>query len=271
MNRLLKQHRQMADMVKSMSRGGGKGMAGMMAAPWVAWAGGMGGPRHDARLRRRPWACGSAAAACPISINSRRSAAASCQGPRRGMPGRRPKAAESGPLRPSQEEITLLFQNLERTRQEMLKIRLARGGAKKRPYYSIVVADSHSPRDGRFIEKVGAYDPQLAKDHPGRVTLKVERIEDWIEEGRPAHRPRGPLPEPKEGLAQVGARQQSEQGQARQEGRGTRRRAGPARRGPQGRRSRSRRHRPRLKPKPPEPVAAEAETAPEPAVEEAPG
>ena len=65
----------------------------------------------------------------------------------------------------------------------MLKIRLARGGAKKRPYYSIVVADSHSPRDGRFIEKVGAYDPQLAKDNPGRVTLKVERIEDWIKKG----------------------------------------------------------------------------------------
>ena len=57
----------------------------------------------------------------------------------------------------------------------MLKIRLARGGAKKRPYYSIVVADSHSPRDGRFIEKVGAYNPLLKKDDPNRVTLKVER------------------------------------------------------------------------------------------------
>jgi small subunit ribosomal protein S16 len=65
----------------------------------------------------------------------------------------------------------------------MLKIRLARGGAKKRPYYSIVVADSHSPRDGRFIEKVGAYDPQLAKDNPGRVVLKLERIEDWLKKG----------------------------------------------------------------------------------------
>jgi small subunit ribosomal protein S16 len=65
----------------------------------------------------------------------------------------------------------------------MLKIRLARGGAKKRPYYSIVVADSHSPRDGRFIEKVGTYDPLLAKDNPGRVTLKVERIQDWMKKG----------------------------------------------------------------------------------------
>lgn len=65
----------------------------------------------------------------------------------------------------------------------MLKIRLARGGAKKRPYYSIVVADSHSPRDGRFIEKVGTYNPQLAKDREDRVTLKVERIQDWLAKG----------------------------------------------------------------------------------------
>jgi small subunit ribosomal protein S16 len=65
----------------------------------------------------------------------------------------------------------------------MIKIRLARGGAKKRPYYSIVVADSHSPRDGRFIEKVGAYNPLLKKDDPQRVTLKVERIQDWIGRG----------------------------------------------------------------------------------------
>jgi small subunit ribosomal protein S16 len=64
----------------------------------------------------------------------------------------------------------------------MLKIRLARGGAKKRPYYSIVVADSHSPRDGRFIEKVGTYNPVLPKDAQ-RVTLKVERIQEWLGKG----------------------------------------------------------------------------------------
>ena len=65
----------------------------------------------------------------------------------------------------------------------MLKIRLARGGAKKRPYYSIVVADSHSARDGRFIEKVGAYNPLLKKDDPTRVTLKMESIEAWLKKG----------------------------------------------------------------------------------------
>ncbi|MFP5449446.1 MAG: 30S ribosomal protein S16 [Caulobacterales bacterium 32-67-6] len=65
----------------------------------------------------------------------------------------------------------------------MLKIRLSRGGAKKRPYYSIVVADSRAPRDGRFIEKVGAYNPLLKKDDPNRVVLKVERIEEWVKKG----------------------------------------------------------------------------------------
>ena len=66
----------------------------------------------------------------------------------------------------------------------MLKIRLARGGAKKRPYYHIVIADSRSPRDGRFIEKVGAYNPLLPKDGPNpRVTLKTERIAEWLKKG----------------------------------------------------------------------------------------
>ena len=61
-----------------------------------------------------------------------------------------------------------------------LKIRLARGGAKKRPYYSIVVADSRSPRDGRFIEKLGTYNPMLERSHSDRVTLKTERIQHWL-------------------------------------------------------------------------------------------
>ena len=66
----------------------------------------------------------------------------------------------------------------------MLKIRLARGGAKKRPYYHIVIADSHSPRDGKFIEKVGSYNPMLPKDGAQpRVALKVERIAEWLGKG----------------------------------------------------------------------------------------
>lgn len=60
-----------------------------------------------------------------------------------------------------------------------LKIRLARGGAKKRPYYRIVIADARSPRDGRFIEKLGSYNPMLPSDHPERVRLFAERIAHW--------------------------------------------------------------------------------------------
>ena len=64
-----------------------------------------------------------------------------------------------------------------------LKIRLARGGAKKRPFYSIVVADSRSPRDGRFIEKLGTYNPMVDRGHADRVTLKAERIQHWLAVG----------------------------------------------------------------------------------------
>ena len=64
-----------------------------------------------------------------------------------------------------------------------LKIRLTRAGAKKRPYYRIVIADSRSPRDGRFIERVGAYDPMKPKDDPARVTLETEKVQAWLAKG----------------------------------------------------------------------------------------
>ena len=61
-----------------------------------------------------------------------------------------------------------------------MKIRLTRGGSKKRPYYSIVAADSRMPRDGRFIEKLGTYNPLLAKDDANRVRLVEDRVRYWI-------------------------------------------------------------------------------------------
>ena len=64
-----------------------------------------------------------------------------------------------------------------------IKIRLARGGSKKRPYYRVVAADSRAPRDGRFIEKLGTYDPLLPKDSEERVRLDVEKIQAWIAKG----------------------------------------------------------------------------------------
>ncbi|NVJ71161.1 MAG: 30S ribosomal protein S16 [Alphaproteobacteria bacterium] len=64
-----------------------------------------------------------------------------------------------------------------------LAIRLARGGAKKRPYYRIVVADSRSARDGKFIEKVGTYNPMLAKDDENRVSIDMDRVKEWMGKG----------------------------------------------------------------------------------------
>jgi small subunit ribosomal protein S16 len=63
------------------------------------------------------------------------------------------------------------------------KIRLARGGSKKRPFYAIVVCDSRMPRDGRFLEKVGIYSPLLPKDREDRVRLDAERIQFWLDRG----------------------------------------------------------------------------------------
>ncbi|MDU8912942.1 30S ribosomal protein S16 [Aestuariicoccus sp. MJ-SS9] len=64
-----------------------------------------------------------------------------------------------------------------------IKIRLARGGSKKRPFYRIVAADSRMPRDGRFIEKLGTYNPLLPKDSEERVKMDVERIQYWLGQG----------------------------------------------------------------------------------------
>lgn len=67
-----------------------------------------------------------------------------------------------------------------------VKIRLARGGSKKRPHYSIVIADERAPRDGRFIEKIGTYNPMLAKDHAQRVVVDEARVTYWLGQGAQA-------------------------------------------------------------------------------------
>ncbi|MGZ9808857.1 30S ribosomal protein S16 [Pseudoroseicyclus sp. H15] len=64
-----------------------------------------------------------------------------------------------------------------------MKIRLARGGSKKRPHYSIVATDSRMPRDGRFLEKLGTYNPLLPKDSEDRVKMDVERVQHWLAQG----------------------------------------------------------------------------------------
>ena len=64
-----------------------------------------------------------------------------------------------------------------------VKIRLARGGSKKRPYFRIVIADIRAPRDGKYIERVGSYNPLLPKDHEDRVKLDLDRIKEWLSKG----------------------------------------------------------------------------------------
>ncbi len=65
----------------------------------------------------------------------------------------------------------------------MLKIRMSRGGTKKRPFYKIVIADARSPRDGRFIERIGHYNPLLPKDNADRVKLDLDRVKHWLSHG----------------------------------------------------------------------------------------
>jgi len=67
-----------------------------------------------------------------------------------------------------------------------IAIRLSRGGAKKRPYYRIVVSDTRSPRDGKYLEQVGTYNPVLAKDDPARITLNEDRVRYWLGVGAQA-------------------------------------------------------------------------------------
>ena len=64
-----------------------------------------------------------------------------------------------------------------------VRIRLSRGGAKKRPFYRIVIADSRRSRDGKFIDQIGTYNPMLKKDDPGRVKINNEKAKEWLEKG----------------------------------------------------------------------------------------
>ena len=101
-----------------------------------------------------------------------------------------------------------------------LKIRLARAGAKKRPYYHIVVADSRSPRDGRFIEKLGSYNPMLPAEHADRVRLQPERIEHWLSTRRARHRTGGEVPRPGRPGADAGLERTADPVRAEEEGAG---------------------------------------------------
>ena len=102
-----------------------------------------------------------------------------------------------------------------------VSLRLSRGGSKKRPYYKIVVANSRAPRDGKYLEQVGTYNPLLAKDDANRVRLVEDRVRYWIGVGaQPTDRVARMLD--KAGIKAHGHQQPAE-GRARQEGQGARR------------------------------------------------
>jgi len=85
---------------------------------------------------------------------------------------------------PPLDEGRRKFETREKGQRNMaLKMRLARGGAKRRPFYRIVVADSRAPRDGNFIEKLGSYNPMLPRDREDRVVFDEERVKYWLEKG----------------------------------------------------------------------------------------
>ena len=102
-------------------------------------------------------------------------------------------------------------------------IRLARGGSKKRPYYRIVVADSRNARDGRFIEKLGTYNPLLAKDSPERVKLDADRVSHWLGVGAQPSDRVAPLPRCRRHPASAQARNNPKKERAGRKGQGARR------------------------------------------------
>ena len=159
-NKLLKMHQEMANAMKRLKKMGGFGKLAAL----------FGKRRHGRRAGRNRagrLAAGRAARASrrqrprsifhPVSINSQR----------------------------NNRQFTS-----KRNIKMAVAIRLARGGSKKRPYYRLVVTDSRNARDGRFIEKVGTYNPLLAKDSPERVKLDADRISHWLSRRRPAVGPR---------------------------------------------------------------------------------
>ena len=189
-NKLLKMHRQMADMMKTMGKRGGL-MQRMMG-------GGAGGP-SPAELERMQAELGrldpKALENLPKDLKEHLPKGLPGLGggsmPKLpGLPGLGGGAPQlSGSARfAGQEEISrnpsiTTFEHQQRNDSMSVKIRLSRGGTKKRPYYYIVVAESASPRDGRYIEQIGTHNPLLPKDNADRVKLDVERAKHWLAVG----------------------------------------------------------------------------------------
>ena len=221
-NKLLKMHRTMADMMKAMGGGKARGpMAGL--AQMMGFGGGMPSPEEMAKLAEKmPGGLPGAAARAAC----RRLCAGPAEACRPNFPGapaaelpgfgglpKFPRIAGHCPVS-EQEEVTF-DRSIRKERHAMsLVIRMARAGTKKRPFYHIVVADSRSPRDGRFIERLGYFNPLLPKDKTERLKLDLDKVKAWMAKGaQPSDRVMRFLDAA--GVAKREARNNPEQGDAR--------------------------------------------------------
>ena len=179
-NRLLKMHRSMADMMKAMGGAKRGPMAGL--AQMMGFGGGMPSPEEMAKLAEK----------MPGGLPPGMPGAPPGAGLPANMPGLPPNfpglpgLGRSCPASAAFPDSERRNERLNRTKKGnamSLKIRLARAGTKKRPFYHIVIADSRAPRDGRFIERLGYFNPLLAKDHKDRLKLDLDKVKAWMAKG----------------------------------------------------------------------------------------
>ena len=184
-NKLLKMHRGMADMMKAMGAGKRGPLAGLGADAWASAA----ACRRRNRWRRlaKKMPGGATAAGHARAAADHAALPPNLPGTARACPAwaesfldcRRPAR-----LSEKKNEATVTAYRSQKGKPEMsLVIRLARAGTKKRPFYHIVVADSRSPRDGRFIERLGYFNPLLPKDKTERLKLDLDKVQAWMKKG----------------------------------------------------------------------------------------
>ena len=195
-NKLLKMHRSMADMMKVMGGGKARGpMAGL--AQMMGMGGGMPSPEEMAKLAQKmPGGAADCRRTCPVcrracpaaarafpdfraSANSRALAAEAAESCRRRADCRRTSSRRNNASTRTQTNVN----HSEKGLPMPVVIRMARAGTKKRPFYHIVAADSRAPRDGRFIERLGYFNPLLPKDKEDRLKLDMDKVKAWMVKG----------------------------------------------------------------------------------------
>ena len=236
-NKLLKMHRGMADMMKAMGSGKRGPLAGLGQMMGFG-AGGQPTPEQMAELAKKCRAA-SCRRACPVCRRPCRN----CRRISPALPVCRASVESFLDCRACPVSEKRSDQSLRKEPEMSLVIRMARAGTKKRPVYHIVVADSRSPRDGRFIERLGYFNPLLPKEKTERLKLDLEKVQAWMKKGaQPSDRvtrfldAAGIVKREKAQQSGKGGPAQGTQGQGRgsHQGQGSRRRGGQDRRDRQG-------------------------------------